>query len=206
MVTSDVGRSRETVSLRDRQRAQIVTEIRYAAWRLIAERGYDAVTTEEIAAAAGVSPRTFFRHIENKEQLLLGTLVYGEAVPTLLQARPAREAPDVALANAILSHAGASKLDDLDDWRRAILKAPELLEKVTIWPTEQRERVVAMTAARMNTDADKDMRPALLVHLAFAAGDFAFRQWVRRADVDQRPISAYLAEALGAIKSRRWRV
>lgn len=204
MVAREVSPS-GPVSLRDRQRALIVTEIRHAAWRLIADNGYDAVTTEEIAAAAGVSPRTFFRHIENKEQLLLGTLGYGEAIPTLLEARPDREAPDIALANAIVSYASASTYSDLDEWRQAILKAPHLLEKVTIWPPEQRERIVALTAQRMKADAQEDMRPALLVQLAVAAGDFAFQQWVRRADIDARPISAYVAEALEAIKHRRWR-
>ena len=40
-----------TESLRDRQRAQIRADIRRAAFRLFIERGYDAVTTEEIASA-----------------------------------------------------------------------------------------------------------------------------------------------------------
>ena len=66
-----------TESLRDRQRAQIRADIRRAAFRLFVERGYDAVTTEEIAAAAGVSPRTFFRHVPTKEELLLAPVRYG---------------------------------------------------------------------------------------------------------------------------------
>jgi len=45
----------EGETLRDRQRAQVRADIRRAAFRLFVERGYDAVTTEEIAAAAGVS-------------------------------------------------------------------------------------------------------------------------------------------------------
>ena len=50
-------------SLRDRQRAQILADIRRAAYRLFGARGYHSVTTEEIALAAGVSPRTFFRYV-----------------------------------------------------------------------------------------------------------------------------------------------
>src|ERR1700676_3524018 len=55
-------------SLRDRQRAQSRRDIRRAAFRLFAERGYDSGTTEEIAAAAGIAPRTFFRHRPPKEE------------------------------------------------------------------------------------------------------------------------------------------
>ena len=91
-------------SLRDRQRAQIRADIRRAAFRLFIERGYDAVTTEEIATAAGVSPRTFFRHVPTKEELLLAPVRHGgAAIVNLLEQRPAGESPDVALINAIIT-------------------------------------------------------------------------------------------------------
>lgn len=76
-------------SLRDRQRAQIRADIRRAAIRLFVERGYDAVTTDEIAAAAGISPRTLFRHMPAKEDLLLAPVRHGgAAIVNLLDSGP----------------------------------------------------------------------------------------------------------------------
>jgi AcrR family transcriptional regulator len=193
-------------SLRDRQRAQVRADIRLAAYRLFAERGFDAVTTEEIAEAAGVSPRTFFRHVANKEELLLAPVRHGgAAIVALLEQRPSREAPDVALARAIVTRTSAFEDSDSEQWRAAILVAPYLLEKVTMLAAEDKDRLVKLTAARMGADPDVDVRPALLVHLAFAAGDFAFQQWVRNSARDHKPLQVYVSEALDAVRHPRWR-
>jgi AcrR family transcriptional regulator len=192
-------------SLRDRQRAQILADIRRAAFRLFTERGYDAVTTEEVAAAAGVSARTLFRYVPTKEELILGPIRHGgAAIVSLLEARPAREAPDVALANAIIA-TNAFQDSDSEEWREALLVAPDLLDKVSIITPTDRDRVVKLTAERMSTDPDVDLRPGLLVQLIFAAGDFAFQQWVRQSTSSPQPLYAYVTEALEAVKGRRWR-
>ncbi|GBE68079.1 hypothetical protein MFM001_45410 [Mycobacterium sp. MFM001] len=193
------------LSLRDRQRAQVRDEIRLAAYRLFAEHGFDNVTTEQIAAAAGVSPSTFFRHIASKEELLLHQVRRGwEAIASLLEERPSAEPSDVALARAIEARTAAFQDDDTEQWRTAILAATGLLDKATMAP-EDKSRLVKLTAARMRTDPEQDIRPALLVHLAFAAADFAFQQWVRTSRDDHRPLQEMVSEALQAVMSPRWR-
>jgi AcrR family transcriptional regulator len=191
-------------SLRDRQRAQIRADISRAAFRLFIERGYDAVTTEEIATAAGVSPRTLFRHVPTKEELLLAPVRYGgAAIVNLLEQRPAGESPDVALVNAIITRTRSFDEADCEQWREALLGAPGLLDKVTIHTPADKERAMKLIAERMQSDPHADIRPGLLVQLAFAAADFAFQQWVRQA-MAPRPLDRYVTEALEAVKNPHW--
>ncbi|OBH60008.1 TetR/AcrR family transcriptional regulator [Mycobacterium sp. E2479] len=192
-------------SLRDRQRAQIRADIRRAAFRLFVERGYDAVTTEEIATAAGVSPRTFFRHVPAKEELLLAPVRYGgAAIVNLLEGRPAAEPPDVALINAIVTRTRSFQQADTEEWREALLVAPDLLAKVTVHRPADKERATKLIAERMGADPEADIRPGLLVQLAFAAADFAFQQWVRRSGTPW-PLDRYVTDALEAVKSGHWK-
>jgi AcrR family transcriptional regulator len=192
-------------SLRARQRAQIRADIRRAAFRLFIEHGYDAVTTEEIAAAAGVSPRTFFRHVPTKEELLLAPVRHGgAAIVNLLEQRPASESPDVALINAIVTRTRSFDEADTEEWREALLVAPHLLGKLTMHTADDKERAMKLIAERMRANPNTDIRPGLLVQLAFAAADFAFQQWVRQSTA-KRPLDRYVTEVLEAVKSPYWK-
>ncbi|WP_329379325.1 TetR family transcriptional regulator [Streptomyces sp. NBC_01716] len=76
------------------QRLKMRRELSAAAMELFSTKGYEATTVDEIAAAAGVARRTFFRHFRSKEEAIFpdhdDTLVRAEAV---LNAAPAHEHP-----------------------------------------------------------------------------------------------------------------
>jgi len=71
----------DTRAQRTRDRLQEV------ALRLIAERGYERTTVEQIAGAAGVSHMTFFRHFPTKESVVLDDL-FDPALGSAVAAAP----------------------------------------------------------------------------------------------------------------------
>jgi AcrR family transcriptional regulator len=84
------GRS---VNLRERKRTKTRLMIQAEALRLIEQQGYEQTTIEQIADAAAISPRTFFRYFPTKEDVVMWD-EYDPVALELLDARP----PDEPLA------------------------------------------------------------------------------------------------------------
>src|SRR3954468_9731668 len=106
-----------------------------AALDLYAERGFESTTVAEIAARAGVTERTFFRHFADKREVLFGgSELMREAMVGAVAAAPPTEAPIDVVARAVTA-AGALLVDRVERARRrqtVIAAGPELQERELI--------------------------------------------------------------------------
>src|SRR3954468_14743992 len=100
-----------TEGLRERKKRAARESIAATARRLFAERGFDAVTVVEVAAAADVSEKTVFNHFATKEELAFaGRQERTEALVDAIRGRPAGP-PAIAVSRA----APAAALEQLAD-------------------------------------------------------------------------------------------
>ncbi len=59
-----------TESLQDRKQRLVRADIGERAAAVLLERGFDAATIDDLARAAGISRRTFFRYFKTKEEVI----------------------------------------------------------------------------------------------------------------------------------------
>jgi AcrR family transcriptional regulator len=102
---SDVAKLDATTSppgLRERKRQQTRERLSRAAMALFLERGFEATTLDDIAAAADVSRRSFFHYFASKEDVVFAWQEESTAaLVAAVAARPADESMLMAAENAI---------------------------------------------------------------------------------------------------------
>ncbi|MGH9090094.1 MAG: TetR family transcriptional regulator [Acidimicrobiales bacterium] len=102
-----------------------------ASLRLFEERGFGEVTVEEIATAARVSTRTFYRYFPAKEDVLqLRIDLRSAALVRALQERPTDEPALRSLGRALDEVVSAEDPDLLRRWMAVVAATPTVLRAV----------------------------------------------------------------------------
>src|SRR5215468_7264471 len=86
--------------LRERKKQKTRWSIQEHALRLFQEQGYEQTTVDQIAAAAEVSPSTFFRYFKTKEDVVIDD-EYDPLLLRLLAEAPPDQPPVTALRHAL---------------------------------------------------------------------------------------------------------
>jgi AcrR family transcriptional regulator len=147
---------RPAVGLRERKKAKTKTAIQQHAMRLFRERGYHATTVEQIAAAAEVSPSTFFRYFPTKEDVVL----YDALDPLLLEAfraQPAELSPIQALRGAmwaVFAELPAGELVVQQERDVLIRSVPELRARMLDEFAKNLQLFAEIVAERVGRQAD----------------------------------------------------
>src|SRR5437764_14521375 len=116
------------VGLRERKKARTRAAIRQHALRLFREQGYSATTVEQIAAAADVSPATFFRYFPTKEDVVMQDDLDMFTLAAL-EAQPPELGPIAAFRAAAAAALAAMSADDiarLNESTRLVMTVPEI--------------------------------------------------------------------------------
>jgi AcrR family transcriptional regulator len=166
-------------SLQARKQQVVRDALSAAAEELFLARGFEAVTVEEIAQAAGVSRRTFFRYYESKEDVMAERSDrLGEQLLAELAARPLDEPPLLAIRNALVPaiEYGLAEPDLVRNTIRLLRETSAVRRAVMERRNRLEERIAALMVRRMGATSH-DNTPMLLAFLTRALHDTAFNAW-----------------------------
>ena len=194
---------RDPLPVRERTRRAVRGELAQLAVSLFVEKGYDETTIDDLAAAAGMSKRTFFRYFASKEELVMGKYeFFGEQLAEDLAARPAGEPIWVSLRQVFGRVADHVE----NDARRAESVAMEkivrdhptlnasYLERVS----RMQELVLDEVRTRNGRSDPADPRTVAIVGAAFSCLIAAWSTWLTTNQA--KPFGVLLDQALGAIR------
>jgi len=191
----------QSPSLRDRARRAVQGELVDVALRLFVERGYDEVRVDQIAEAAGMSKRSFFRYFPSKDALLLGKYDrLGEDLAAALADRPTKEATWTALRRMF-----DGVVDYISDPQRAaqaeavdhIIQASEVLRAGYLERMQRaQERIVEVVEERAAGHIHR-LAAAAAVAAAFSALSVAHQHAARSG----MPLSQALDTAMEAVST-----
>lgn len=189
-----------SVPTRERRRTRQREEIGKVALDLFAQRGYDDVTVEEIADAADVSPRTFFRYFSSKQATLWP--IHEDQLATFREALWAGESDEPlfdSIARALTQAAGFYDQDYAGLVRRTsiMLQSPSLRAYFHELQQPWAEEIAALAADRLGLGEDA-LGPRVIGLASVAAIQAAIQSWIRSDG--QESYAQLTAEALHVVK------
>jgi len=182
------------------RKAETSRRIQGAAVRLFLERGFDNVTVEEIAAAAGVSHMTVFRHFSTKEQIVLSD-DYDPLIVAAIRRRPPSE-PAIDAVEAgigeVLGRVTPAETELLLQRTRLIFATPAL--RTELWASwlESQQLIAAALAERGGPPQDQ-LALRVVAGLASVTAATAALTWYEEGG--RRPLGEVLAEAFAAARA-----
>lgn len=170
-----------TTGLRERKKAATRLALHEAALRLVADRGLDQVSIEDIAARADVSPRTFFNYYPTKDDAVVG--LDPSAAPRLAEeflAQPLHASP-VAALRAVHQQRAMEMAQEPELWplRMKVIDAhPALIVRLMASFAESERALAAAVAERTGTTVGVDVYPTLLAAVQACVMRTALHRWL----------------------------
>ena len=158
-----------------------IEAIEQAALEIFAERGFEEPTVEEIAAAAGISRRTFFRYFPTKADIPWGNFdAFLRSMDAWFAAAPDDKpmldviAEGVLRFNRVHSEGVAAHRERMT----LIMQTPALVANAALRHADW-SAVIARYAARRLGDSPEALAPQLVAHIALGASSAAYSEWLR---------------------------
>ncbi|MCW2698836.1 MAG: transcriptional regulator, TetR family [Blastococcus sp.] len=184
----------------DDTRADTRARVEHAALDLFTSKGFEHVIIDDVAAAAGISRRTFFRYFGTKADAVWGD--FRAHVARLEELLAATEPQQPVLASVCAAYAAVndyadSELPVLRGRMQLILTEPALLAHSQLRYADI-DRVVARHVAHRTGSSPTALVPRLVAVSTRAAATTAFELWV--AD-ERTPLGGLLRDSLAQLTS-----
>jgi mycofactocin system transcriptional regulator len=190
-VTAEVpDRSSVDTPQRGRKRSTSRVELEHIAFELFAERGFERTTIDDIAIAAGIGRRTFFRYFPSKNDVAWGK--FDEEL-VAMRARFAATSPDTPLMDAlrqvVVEFNRFPAADEVWHRRRMalILKVPALQAHSTLRYADWRAVVADFAASRLGLPP-RSLAPQAIAHAALGVAVAAYEQWLADPAAELTPL------------------
>jgi AcrR family transcriptional regulator len=186
-----------------RERKKLATRqaLQDVALRLVAERGLDQVTVEDISEAADVATRTFFNYFSSKEEALLGNLPEKVAtVQRMVVDRPAGEAPLEAVCQVLrtMTLRLAERREERLLRQQVIERHPGLLARQLGEYASFEQALAAAVAERLGAGRPDALYCRVVAAVAVAAARSAVSTWM--ADKGRRPLAGMVDAAFAQLR------